>query len=86
MTLEELRWLASFVEPLPTDGVDPAHQGAVVAFNSSVSRFRELVVRAHNTIVRGHDLDVELLEQLRILANDLPGQRRQMAERLRRLS
>ena len=73
MNVEELRDLAGGARPLSVFAVAPGARDRVVAYNDLVFRFRERVVRAGNDLVLGRRLQPELVQELRLLASELPG-------------
>jgi hypothetical protein len=75
VTIDELKTLASAVEPIGlADATAEAHREAA-AFNVSVARFRELVVRARNGLVQGRTISPKLAFEIRTLAEALPAER-----------
>jgi hypothetical protein len=73
MNVEELRDLSGAARPLSVFAVAPGARDRVVAYNDLVFGFRERVVRARSDLVLGRRLDPELVQELRLLASELPG-------------
>jgi len=72
MNVAELGDLAGAAKPLSVFAVADDARDRVVAYNDLVFRFRERVVRARNILVLGRRLEPELVQELQLLASELP--------------
>jgi hypothetical protein len=75
VTIDELRRLASAIQPIGLQEATPEEHRQVASFNLSVARFRELVVRARNGLVRVQQVSQRLAFEIRTLADALPTER-----------
>lgn len=84
MDLAELRALSEQIQLIPCDAPHETETD-VLAYNRSVSRFRELVVRARNRLIlRQRPLADEDADLVRALAEELVRQHADVARDFRR--